>query len=541
MKQSILDPVTLEVFKHLILAIPEEMGANLRRTAFSPNIKERLDESCALFDAKGRLIAQAEPIPVHLGAMPSAVEAVATDFPKLSPGDQVIVNDPYRGGSHLPDITLIAPFFWQGKLKGYAVNRAHHADVGGKTPGSMPGSSRTIYEEGIVIPPTLFVKKGVIRKSLLKVFQKETRNPAERIGDLNAQAGANRLGVFRCIDFIRRYGEAAFDSFIEAIIEYSRSRVTAHLSSLPDGVSEASDYLDGEPFVDAEQKPMRITAKVKLEKDRFDVDFTGTASQCEGNANAPISVTRSAVYYVLRCLVPADVPPNHGCYETVHVVAPKGSLLNPRPGAAVSSGNVETSQRVVDVLLLALKDLLPDQIPAQGQGTMNNLALGWKEKTYYETIAGGMGGGPRCSGASAVHVHMTNTATTPTEVLESAYPVRVLKTELREGSGGTGIHSGGMGVTRELLLLEDAVVSIQSERRCFAPKGVAGGGDAKCGYNLLRRIDGTDVPLPSRTTFQASKGETIIINTPGGGGWGAKNLSAPDSSTDSLARSREQF
>jgi len=372
----ILDPVTLEVFKHLILAIPEEMGANLRRTAFSPNIKERLDESCALFDSKGRLIAQAEHIPVHLGAMPLAVEAVAADFPELSPGDQVIVNDPYRGGSHLPDITLIAPFFWQGRLKGYAVNRAHHADVGGKTPGSMPGTSSTLYEEGIVIPPTLFVRNGLIQERVLKVFEKETRNPAERIGDLNAQVGANRLGVSRCIDFIRRYGEAAFDSFVEAIIDYTRSRVTAHLSALPDGVSEASDNLD------AEKSPIRITVKVKLEGNRFEIDFTGTAPESEGNANAPLSVTTSAVYYVLRCLLPADVPPNHGCYETLDVVAPEGTLLNPRPPAAVSSGNVETSQRIVDVLLLALKDLLPDQIPAQGQGTMNNLALGWKEKTY---------------------------------------------------------------------------------------------------------------------------------------------------------------
>ncbi|MDY6973790.1 MAG: hydantoinase B/oxoprolinase family protein [Thermodesulfobacteriota bacterium] len=520
---SALDPVTLEVFKHLILSIPEEMGANLRRTAFSPNIKERQDESCALFDAKGRLIAQAEHIPVHLGAMPSAVEAVADDFPKLSHGDQVIVNDPYRGGSHLPDITLIAPFFWQGRLKGYVVNRAHHADVGGKTPGSMPGSSTTIYEEGIVIPPTLFVKRDVIQENLLKMFQKEMRNPAERIGDFNAQVGANRLGILRCIDFIRRYGVASFDSFVEAIIEYSRSRVTAHLSVLPHGVSEASDCLDSEALLDMGQEPMRITARVKIDHGRFDVDFTGTASQSEGNENAPISVTRSAVYYVLRCLVPADVPPNHGCYETVHLVVPRGSLLNPLPGAAVSSGNVETSQRVVDVLLLALKGLLPDLIPAQGQGTMNNIALGWKETTYYETIGGGMGGGPQCEGASGVHVHMTNTANTPTEVLESAYPVRVLKSALREGSGGSGLYSGGMGLTRELLLLENAVVSIQSDRRRFAPKGAAGGGDAKCGYNLLRRIDGTDELLPGRTTFQAYKGETIIINTPGGGGWGAKD------------------
>ena len=511
---ALIDPVTLEVFKHLILAIPEEMGGNLRRTAFSPNIKERLDESCALFDAKGRLIAQAEHIPVHLGAMPSAVEQVVADFPRLSPGDQVIVNDPYRGGSHLPDITLIAPFFWEGELKGYAVNRAHHADVGGKTPGSMPGSSSRLDEEGIVIPPTLFVTQGAIEKDVLRVFEKETRNPAERIGDLNAQVGANRLGASRCIDFIRRYGETAFDSFVEAIIDYSRSRVTAHLLALPNGMSEASENLDGETG------PIRIMVKLKLEESGLEIDFTGTAPQSGGNANAPISVTRSAVYYVLRCLLPPDIPPNHGCYETVHVVAPEGTLLNPRPPAAVSSGNVETSQRIVDVLLLALKDLLPDQIPAQGQGTMNNLALGWKEKTYYETIAGGMGGGPRHRGASAVHVHMTNTATTPTEVLENAYPIRVLKTALREGSGGAGQHPGGMGVTRELLLLEDAVVSIQSERRRFPPKGIAGGSDAACGQNLLRRMDGAEVPLPSRTTSQASKGEVIVINTPGGGGWG---------------------
>jgi N-methylhydantoinase B len=511
---GLINPVTLEVFKHLILAIPEEMGGNLRRTAFSPNIKERLDESCALFDARGRLIAQAEHIPVHLGAMPSAVEQVAADFPRLSPGDQVIVNDPYRGGSHLPDITLIAPFFWKGELKGYVVNRAHHADVGGKTPGSMPGSSSTLDEEGIVIPPTLFVTQGAISEDVLRVFKKETRNPDERIGDLNAQVGANRLGASRCIDFIRRYGETAFDSFVEAIIDYSSSRVTAHLLALPNGMSEASDNLDGETG------PIRIMVKVKLEGDSFEIDFTGTAPQSEGNANAPISVTRSAVYYVLRCLLPPDIPPNHGCYKTIRVKAPEGTLLNPRPPAAVSSGNVETSQRIVDVLLLALKDLLPDQIPAQGQGTMNNLALGWKERTYYETIAGGMGAGPRHRGASAVHVHMTNTATTPTEVLESAYPIRVLKTELREGSGGAGLHPGGMGITRELLLLEDAVVSIQSERRRFPPKGIAGGNDAACGENLLRRTDGTEVPLPSRITFQASKGEVIVVNTPGGGGWG---------------------
>jgi N-methylhydantoinase B len=511
---GIIDPVALEVFKHLILAIPEEMGGNLRRTAFSPNIKERLDESCALFDAKGRLIAQAEHIPVHLGAMPSAVTQAARDFPELKAGDQVIVNDPYRGGSHLPDITLIAPLFWKDKLKGYAVNRAHHADVGGKTPGSMPGSSSVLHEEGLVIPPTLIVDKGKVEKKVLTLFEKHTRNPTERRGDLNAQIGANRLGVARCIQFIRRYGEAAFDAFIEAIISYTRERVRAHLSALPRGTAVATDYLDGA------ESPIPITVRVEVREGSFEADFTGTAPQSLGNANTPISVTRSAVYYVLRCLLPSDIPPNHGCYERVRVKAPLGSLLNPRPPAAVSSGNVETSQRVVDVLLLALKDLLPDRIPAQGQGTMNNLAIGWRQRTYYETIAGGMGGNPGGPGASAVQVHMTNTANTPTEALESDYPVRVLRTALREGSGGIGAHPGGMGIIRELLLLEDGVVSIQSERRDLAPKGIAGGHDGTCGSNRLIQVDGTAVRLPGRCTIRAKKGETIIIETPGGGGWG---------------------
>jgi N-methylhydantoinase B len=512
----ILDPVTLEIFKHLILAIPEEMGANLRRTAFSPNIKERLDESCALFDYRGRLIAQAEHIPVHLGAMPSAVEAVAKDFPKLEPGDQVIVNDPYRGGSHLPDITLIAPFFWKRKLKGYAANRAHHADVGGKTPGSMPGFSSTLSDEGVVIPPTLFVRNDAIRDSVLGLFKRKTRNPQERIGDLQAQVGANRLGATRCIDFVRRYGEEQFDRFVEAIIQYSRSRMAAHLLALPDGITKATDYLDGEG------EPIPIFVKIALQGEKLHVDFSGTAPQSPGNANAPLSVTRSAVYYVLRCLLPADIPPNQGCYETVHVIAPKGSLLNPQPPAAVSSGNVETSQRIVDVLLLALKDLLPEEIPAQGQGTMNNIAIGWSDKTYYETIAGGMGATPKAEGASGVQVHMTNTANTPVEALESHYPLRVLRTELREGSGGTGIQAGGMGVTRELLFLDEARVSIQSERRHFTPKGLAGGNDGQRGENLLIRRDDSKKILPGRCTLTVKKGERIVINTPGGGGWGIR-------------------
>ncbi len=513
-----LDSITLEVLKHLVLAIPEEMGANLRRSAFSANIKERMDESCALFDARGRLIAQAEHIPVHLGAMPSALEHVTAEFPHLRPGDQVILNDPYRGGSHLPDITLAAPFFWEETLKGYAVNRAHHADVGGSTPGSMPGFSRTLDEEGIVIPPSLFVRDGRMNQALADRFARETRNPSERMGDLHAQVGSNILGVSRCLDFIRRYGEVTFDRFVESILDYSRRRARAHLASLPAGSVSAEDYLDGEQGSD---RGVLLRVKVDLRDGRLDVDFSGTASQSPGNINAPLPVTRSAVYYVVRCLLPPDIPPNHGCYETISVTAPEGSILNPLPPAAVSSGNVETSQRIVDVLLLALSRLLPERIPAQGQGTMNNVAFGWEGKTYYETIGGGMGASASRDGAGGVQVHMTNTANTPVEALESVYPLRIMRTGLRPASGGRGQHEGGMGIVREFLFLEATTVSIQSERRIRPPQGLYGGSDGALGVNRLRRVDGTEIRLPGRLTFTAQKGETLVIETPGGGGWGA--------------------
>ena len=529
------DPVALEVFKHLFLAIPEEMGGNLRRAAFSPNIKERLDESCAIFDHQGRLLAQAEHIPVHLGAMPTAVKATARAFPKLAPGDQIIVNDPYQGGSHLPDITVIAPFFWNGRLKGYAVNRAHHADVGGKTPGSMPGSSHSLEDEGIVIAPTLLVAEDRTQQEVLKRFQIYTRNPQERMGDLNAQIGSNRLGVARCTAFIRRYGEEAFDHFVEAIMAYSRARVHAHLTALPDGAGQATDTLDGNG------SPITIAAAVELRRASLTVDFTGTSPQSNGNENAPLSVTRSAVYYVLRCLLPPDIPPNDGCYDHIRVRAPEGCLLNPRPPAAVSSGNVETSQRIVDVLLLALQNLFPEKIPAQGQGTMNNLAMGWPNKTYYETIAGGMGGSPAGDGASAVQVHMTNTANTPVEALESAYPLQVLQTALREGSEGTGQYHGGMGITKVFLLLKDTEISIQSERRRQSPKGIRGGKNGKRGINILIKPNGEVTVLPGRCSFKATKGSKLVIKTPGGGGWGSSDHAIQDSSTDSHATNQGHF
>ncbi len=516
-----LDPVTLEVFKNLILAIPEEMGANLKRTAFSSNIKERMDESCALFDATGRLIAQAEHIPVHLGAMPSAIKAVIDDFPELRPGDQIIVNDPYRGGSHLPDITLIAPFFWKGALKGFAVNRAHHADVGGITPGSMPGTSNTLNEEGIIIPPTLFAQNGKIQQNIIKRFFNETRNPYERMGDLSAQMGANTLGIARVLQFIERYGIISFDAFVEDIIKYSERRVHSHLCSITDKIrSNADTTFSAMDFLESKNGGIPIKVTIKLQKGNIAVDFTGTSPQIPDNLNTPLSVTKSSVYYVVRCLLPADIPPNHGCYSSIRIFAPEGSLLNPRSPAPVSSGNVETSQRIVDVLLLAFSEIMPGKIPAQGQGTMNNVAFGWEGKTYYETIAGGMGATAFHDGASGVQVHMTNTANTPIEALENSYPIRIQKTLLRKNSGGSGIHKGGNGIIREYLFLEDTTVSIQSERRIFPPKGIEGGNDGKCGLNLLRHIDGRYSKLPGRITFKALKGETLVIETPGGGGWG---------------------
>jgi N-methylhydantoinase B len=378
----------------------------------------------------------------------------------------------------------------------------------------MPGISSTLSEEGIVIPPTLLVSEKGMEETVLRRFREETRSPGERIGDLNAQVGANKLGVSRCLEFLCRYGEKAYDDFVESIITYSRDRVAAHLYLLPRGTGEAIDYLDGN------DSPLPIAVKVQLNGATFQVDFSGTSAQIDGNANAPMSVTRSAVYYVFRCLLPHDIPANYGCYEAVRISALEGSLLNPRPPAAVSSGNVETSQRIVDVLLLALKDLLPQKIPAQGQGTMNNLTMGWQGATYYETIAGGMGGTPQRQGADAVQVHMTNTANTPVEALESIFPLRVVRTALREDSGGDGFHAGGMGVTRELLLMERAEISIQSERRKLAPKGIAGGKDGKRGKNYFVSSDGTVNGLPGRCTFTAEKGTKIILQTPGGGGWG---------------------
>ncbi len=498
------------------------MGVSLRRTAYSPNIKERMDASCALFDAEGRMIAQAEHIPVHLGSMPLAVEEVLRDFPgTLREGDQVILNDPYRGGTHLPDITLIRPVFHQGGLLGFAVNRAHHADVGGIAPGSMPASATRLEEEGVVLEPQKFLDRGRERRDLLERIRREMREPGERLGDLRAQVAANELGARRYLELADRHGVTKLRSFAEEVMDYSERRVRAAIQSLPRGTWSAEDVLEG--AMEDEGRDLRIRAAVTIGRSGLSVDFEGTDRQVRGNLNAPFAVTLSASYYVLRCLTDPAAPPNAGAYRAIRVAAPEGTLVRARPPAAVAAGNVETSQRIVDVLFLALAEPLRDRVPAQSQGTMNNVTVGSvraRRFSYYETVAGGEGALPYRDGMDGVHSHMTNTRNTPVEALELAYPLRVEEYRLVPGSGGSGLHRGGDGVRRSLrILAASAIVSVISERRRHAPRGLAGGADGKPGRNLLVHA-GRERALPAKATLEVRRGDLLVVETPGAGGWG---------------------
>jgi len=508
-----MDPITLEILKNAMCSIPEEMGIALRNTAFSPNIKERMDLSCALFDWGGKMLAQAEHIPVHLGTMHKAVEEVPQM--KAEDGDQIIMNDPFRSGTHLPDITLVKPIFFEGKLVGYSANKAHHADIGGITPGSMAGKTTEIWQEGLIIPPVRLLKRGEENKEVMEIILRNTRVPEERIGDLRAQIGANELGGYRLSEFINKYGLGCFKEFTREIIEYSGRVTRKGLSQIPKGNYSATDWMDNDGVSD---KRVRIKAKLEV-GDKIKVDFEGSAPQQKGNINAPLPVTKSGVYYAFRCLLGEDIPLNEGFYSNIEVNAPKGCLLNPHNSAAVAAGNVETSQRVVDVLFLALAKALPNIIPAQSQGTMNNLSIGNERFAYYETIGGGAGALPYKDGESGIQVHMTNTKNTPVEVIESAYPLRVEKYSIRKGSGGSGKYKGGEGIIRAIRVLEDCTLSIQSERRKLAPKGVKGGRDGLPGKNYLLR-KGKSIPLPSKISMEVKGGDVIVIETPGGGGWG---------------------
>ena len=487
-------PIELQVIGASLRAIAEEMGAVLIRSAFSANIKERRDCSTALFDEQGRMVTQAEHIPVHLGAMPEAVAAVRACGPE--PGEPWILNDPYAGGTHLPDLTIVTR-----TGLGFAVTRAHHADVGGSEPGSLPSGSRSLAEEGVVIPPTRLDEAAIER------LVSQMRNPDERRGDLRAQLSAHRLADRRISELSSRRGRDRVVAAMDELLAYSERVVRKALHELPDGRWEATDLLE------SPDGPLELQAAVTIAGDGIEIDFSGTSAQHAGNLNCPLAVTRSACFYVVRCLTAPDLPASGGAFAPVDVRAPEGCLVNALPPAAVAAGNTETSSRIVDVVFSALGRALP--VPAQGQGTMNNVVLGNERFTYYETIGGGQGGCPDADGPSAVHVAMSNTLNTPVEALELAYPLRVERYALRDGSGGAGLHPGGEGVVREIRALEACRLSLLTQRRSTAPAGAGGGSAGRPGRNLLNGEE-----LPAFATRDLAAGDLLRIETPGGGGWG---------------------
>jgi N-methylhydantoinase B len=499
-----MDPIALQVLVGGLRAACDEMGATLIRSAYSANIKERHDCSTALFDTGGELVMQAEHIPVHLGSMPDAVAAVLDE--DHQPGRSWILNDPYRGGTHLPDITLISPVFAAGELLGFAASRAHHADVGGPTPGSMPAFSTALEEEGVVIPPT------VASEETLAHLAAQMRMPHQRLADLRAQQAANRVGELRLGELRERLGTAALREGMAEILAYAERRTRAALAGLPDGTYAAEDVLEGD--WNGEERDLRLCLKATIEGEELRLDFSGSTDQVEGNLNCPLSVTKSAAFFAVRVLTDPDGPPSAGAHRPIEVLAPPGSLLNARFPAAVAAGNVETSSRVADLVLAALSKARPG--PAQGQGTMNNLTLANDEFTYYETLGGGQGACPDADGPSAIHVAMSNTLNTPTEALETEFPLRVRELSLRRGSGGAGTHRGGDGIVREIEALAPMRFSLIAERRRHAPAGRDGGGDGAPGLNLLNGS-----PLPGKAADELEPGDCLRIETPGGGGHGA--------------------
>ena len=530
------DPVELEIFKNLYHSIAEEMGAALRRTAFSPNIKERRDYSCAVFDGDGDVIAMGDHMPVHLGSMPMSVQAAIASC-EMQPGDVVMLNDPFRGGTHLPDITLVAPVYVGGAAprtpRGrvirrmtpdfYVASRAHHADVGGTYAGSM-GLCREIYQEGFRIPPVHILRRGLIEKDVLALLLNNVRTPEEREGDLGAQIAACHTGAQRLREVCARYGVDRARRAAQDLLRYSEALMRAFLQDVPPGTYRAEDLLDNDGISDT---PVKIAVTVKIAPARMvTIDFTGSDPQVEGSINAVEAITYSACFYVFRCLLAEDVPAAAGLMRPIQVIAPEGTIVNARPPAAVAGGNVETSQRIVDVLLRALAQAIPDRIPAAASGTMNNLTIGGidprtgKPFTYYETIAGGMGARRGKSGVSGVHCHMTNSLNTPAEALEYAYPLRVRRYSLRPNSGGTGQHCGGDGIVREIEMLTDCEVTLLADRREIGPWGLGGAMAGAPGKAAVVRSDGSIESMPGKFSTRLRKGERIRIESPGGGGWG---------------------
>ena len=519
------DPILLELYRHRFAGVAEEMGVTLQRTSYSPNIKERLDFSCAVFDGGGRLVAQAAHIPVHLGAMPASVAAARQAVEAWAPGDVVVLNDPYAGGTHLPDVTMVSPVFPAagGAPAFFVATRAHHADVGGMTPGSLPLSDE-LYQEGLIIPPVRLYRGGVPNEDLLRLLLRNVRTPDERRGDLAAQRAAHLVGERRLAALVEQHGAAEVAAYARHLQAYSARLTRTAIAGWPDGDYAFEDTLVVHEAGRALPTPLRVEARIRGEAITF--DFTGTAPAGAHAFNAVLSITRSACYYVVRCLAGEAVPVNAGCFAPVTVTAPEGCLVHARPPAAVAAGNVETSQRIVDVVLGALARALPDRVPAASQGTMNNLTIGGLQAdgtpyAYYETLGGGMGAAPDADGLSGVHVHMSNTRNTPVEALERAFPFRITRYGLRPGTGGAGRHRGGDGLVREYAFLAQATVTVLSDRRERGPWGLAGGHDGAPGRNVLLHPDGRSEPLPATFSRRVAPGERLRIETPGGGGFGA--------------------
>ena len=517
---------TLSIFRHLFASVAEEMGVTLGRTAYSPNIKERLDYSCALFLAAEEgphMLAQAAHIPVHLGAMPASVQAAVAGCAPLLPGDIVVLNDPYQGGNHLPDLTMVSPFAFGERVLFYVASRAHHADVGGMSPGSMPLSTE-LFQEGVIIPPLKIVAAGERNEAVWQLILRNVRTPEEREGDLAAQLAAHRVGTQRLQGIMERYGLDDVLAHAKQLIDYTERLTRRAIEQIPDGRYVFSDFLDDDGYGNED---IPIHASVTVAGDRMVVDFSGTSPAMPGNINAVPAITRSAVAYCLRCaalaILDLDLPMNEGVFRPLEVRIPPGSLLDPPLNYAVAAGNVETSQRIVDVVYGALALALPALMPAASQGTMNNLTFGGQHNgrpfAYYETIGGGSGAGPTGKGCDGIHVHMSNTLNTPIEALEYAFPIQVTEYRLRQGSGGEGLHRGGEGLVRGIRFLAPARATITSERRRHAPYGLQGGRPGQPGHNTLIQ-DGREVSLPGKADVALRAGDTIRIATPGGGGWG---------------------
>lgn len=518
MNSQALSPSDLAIAEAAFSSVAEEMGESLTRSAFSPNIKERRDHSCGVFSSDGFLIAQAAHIPVHLGAMPMTVRTIL-DMAPFKKGDIITLNDPYKGGNHLPDITTVAPVFFGERLIGFVATRAHHADIGGMAPGSMPVATE-LYQEGLIIPPIRLVDAGKISQAAWSIILRNSRSPHEREGDLRAQLAATTLGIERVQSLVDRFSPEGVEIRFEAMLSHGERVIREVISKIPKGVYEAEDFLEI-----SEGGKIKLSLEVK--EDSLSFDFAGTDPESRTTSlNAVAQVTESACYYAVRSLAPLDAPTNEGCYRPVHIALPKKSLVNASDPRAVSAGNVEVSQRITDVALKALSKALPDLIPAASSGTMNNITIGGYDSrrnrsyAYYETLAGGAGGGPHQAGRSGVHTHMTNTLNTPVEAIPLAYPFSIERYELRTGSGGRGKNAGGEGLVREYLFSEPATVTIISERRKLQPWGLAGGDDGASGINRLIRANQEEYELAARETVQVDAGDRIIIETPGGGGFG---------------------